>query len=458
MKNVELESGLLSAILSRPELFTELAERLHTDLFHAPFNRAVYEEMASLYQGRGEISRTKLLQYIQQNHPDQRDLFLENPYILPAETADIVSSLENHHNQRSLASTLNRALEVVRDENLSITGRNSQVQDLVFETTSQFADAGRVIFTSEDVAIECLKLLCDRQKGKVEERIRTGILSFDSYLSGGLRRKNLSVLAGGTSMGKTSFALNIVRNILETGEVPIYFISLEMSKEELVDRLLIQRSKVSADLYNRVNDDGRKALPERAENAIEVARNWIHDKRLLVTDNRGLNIREIKTLCRKARNIFRDEMGLIVIDYLSEIDMDYSQNRNMVKVFGDTVREIRELSKELDCHVLLLHQISREYQKRNNKRPIKSDLRDSGEIEEKADNVFFIHRPAYFQYQHCEEDEPLVQWDAEFIIAKQRGGKTGLIKFVWYPEIQFWQEGSSFYTEGEINYLGREDS
>ncbi|SDM19702.1 replicative DNA helicase [Halarsenatibacter silvermanii] len=455
MKNKELELGLMNSIIQRPAVLDDMAEGLHEELFTDRFARDLYNISIQDYNSEGKVSRSKIMMFVRDKYPARADELLSSVYAMPGEVEKMADELKNYYNQRILHKTYKESYKYVQDHDLGVNKRNSNVQDAIMAVTNQFLDEGKMIYNAEEVAISCLKNLHERQEGKTQERLRTGMKDLDGFLAGGFKRQNLSVLAGGTSMGKTAFALNVVRNILSATDHPVFFVSMEMAKEELMDRLLVQKAKVNADDYNAINEDNKNPLPDNMRESIEVARNWVHNKDFLITDQRGIEVRNIKTLCRQAHNKFENGLGFVVIDYLSEINLDDGGNKNTAKIFGDAVRELRNMSKELNCHVLLLHQISREYQKRQNNRPKKSDLRDSGEIEEKADVVMFVHRPAYFKFQQSEEDEPVVQKDAEIIVAKQRGGKVGSLKFVWYPEIQYFQSGVDFGINGEINYLSK---
>ena len=145
-------------------------------------------------------------------------------------------------------------------------------------------------------------------------------------------------------------------------------------------------------------------------------------------------------------------MKFIVIDYLTEINVS-SVGGRFDKGTAEAVRELRSLAAELDVHIMLLHQINRDFKGRSNKRPQLSDLRDSGEIEEKADSVFFVHRPQYYECNEKGIDEPKVQDDSELLISKQREGATGAINMIWYPEIVYFQDFHDKKVRGPVNYL-----
>ena len=253
-------------------------------------------------------------------------------------------------------------------------------------------------------------------------------------------------------MGKTALALRILNSTLETNEIPTLFVSLEMERVKLLDRLLIQKSKVAAnDFYNTKKND-KPPVTKKQKNAIEIARDWIHDKPLKIVDQRGLTIEDIKGVARRTNKLFNDKLDFIIIDYLTEIKVN-SKGGRWDKGMADAIRELRNLAAEIDCHIMLLHQLNRNFKNRGNKRPLLSDLRDTGEAEEKIDLGLLLHRPDYYTSREDGEKEPKVQDNAELNIAKQREGKTGPIYFTWYSEILYFQDAVDYKKNGEIYYL-----
>ncbi|MFW6145610.1 MAG: DnaB-like helicase N-terminal domain-containing protein, partial [bacterium] len=212
MKDLELEKGLLNLILQQPGIIDDIVEKLDIDLFTKKMHRDIFSRMMKLYNSTGEISKVKILRYGRDKYSMQgMEQLLSSDYILPMEVEVILQELQNYMNQRKLREAFVRAYKYVEDHEVSITERNAKVQDIIFESTAGIGREESLITNPEEVAIECLEKLIERQEGITVERIRTGMGPVDWILSGGLRRKNLSVLAGGTSMGKSAFALNLVR-------------------------------------------------------------------------------------------------------------------------------------------------------------------------------------------------------------------------------------------------------
>jgi len=448
----ELEKGFITSILSNPELFDDVAEKISIDSFNSDYCSKIFYKMQQDYFENGEIKKTEIMLYSNDKFGQNKtEEVLENSYHIPFELETIVSKLNELKDRRMIKDSLNKSYEILKNTDLNSDQFKSQVQDEVFKVTSQNLEK-TLIYDVEEVVMESFKRYHERQAGESNEKIRTGFRSLDSYTGGGLSKKHLSVLAGRPSMGKTSEGLCILSSILETSDIPCLVISLEMDRSKLMDRVIIQKAKVSSDDYYSTKSDEKNRVVKKQGEAIQTAINWIYDKDLKVTDRRGLNINDIKSIARKTNNLFDGKLGFIMIDYLTEINVK-SVGGRFDKGTAEAVRELRSLAAELDLHIMLLHQINRDFKNRANKRPQLSDLRDSGEIEEKADNVFFVHRPDYYEAREKGVDEELVQDDAEFIIAKQREGSTGVISMTWYSQITYFQDYLDKKVYGPINYL-----
>ncbi|MFW6121795.1 MAG: replicative DNA helicase [Petrotogales bacterium] len=448
----ELEQGFIQTVLGNPEVFDDVIDQINVSVFTLKMHKKIFDKMQNQYFDNGKISRVKIMQFANQNFSkDKVNQIFESSYMAPMEIPQIADQLNKYRFKRNVKRALNESYkQLVQDDDIDIDQVKAEVQDIIFSATSE--ELGKeLIYDVEDVVYESYDRFIERQEGKVEEKMRTGLRILDSFLSGGFSRKHLSILAGRPSMGKTAMALRILLSIMETSQVPSLFISLEMDRVKLIDRLLIQKSKVAADDFYL-----NEKVSERQNKAINWANDWLHEKPLKVTDKRGLTIEDIKSIFRKTDNLFDGELGFIVIDYLTEVKIQ-AKGRRFDKGTAEVIRDIRNLAGELDCHVLLLHQINRDFKNRKNKRPLLSDLRDTGEAEEKIDNALLLHRPAYYNSRQKGEDEPLIQTDAELNLAKQREGKTGVIDFVWYPEIIYFQQLVDYQKNGKINYLKKGD-
>jgi replicative DNA helicase len=447
LQDKELEKSFLSTILSEPDLLDNVMEKVSIEDFTAVEHADIFKRIAKEYFDKGKISRTRLMLKLSKEIGKKE---VENiiSFVAPFEIDDIVEQLNAYTEKRKIFKALIESNKVLENTDIDINKTKSQVEDKIFNVTSRNKSKEKLLYTAEEVAVESFEKMVKRLEGIKEDKIKTGYSSLDLFLNGGLTLKQLSVLAAVTSMGKTAFSLNLIRSIMESNPVPTLIFSLEMEKTLLFDRLLLQRAKVrKSDFYNKPTKQQR--------NAFEIARDWLYQKPLMITDERGFDIAQIKAISRKANNYFNNELKLIVVDYLSEIDINVKDNR-LDKAIGNAVRELRNLSGELNCHVILIHQLNREINNRSNPIPRLSDLRDSGEIEQKADIVAFIHRPAYIKRMKNGGEEPLVQKDTELIIAKHRNGKTGALRYVWYPEIQYFQSYIDQNVFGDIGYLKNE--
>ena len=452
--DLEMERGFINCILIRNETIEDIIDEISVNDFYFDVHRDLYKEIQDQYFKEGQISKVKIMQLLKKKFPKtDSDSFFSSDYLIPLEIRTIANELKHLSQKRMIKNSLKCCYETLMTEDLTVGEVKSKIQDYIFKATSDLKDS-KLIYDVKEVVDEAILRLKEREAGLRPEKIKTGIKSLDGMLNGGFSRKQLTILAGRPSMGKTAMALILTDSILEYKTMPTLYISLEMDRIKLLDRLLIQRSKVAADDFYNAKKGDKLPLNEQQKKSITIAHDQLLEKPLKIIDKRGMTIDEIKSVARKANILFDGELGFVVVDYLSEIKIDVKGAR-WDKGVADVIRELRNLAAELDCHILLLHQINREFRHRDNKRPMLSDLRDTGEAEEKIDNGLLLHRPGYYKSRQEGIDEPLMQDDVELNIAKQREGKTGSIYFNWYPEILYFQDNVDFENNGEIYYLKR---
>ena len=249
--------------------------------------------------------------------------------------------------------------------------------------------------------------------------LSTGISTLDRKING-LKPGNLMILAARPSMGKTALALNIALNAARRMEKAVAVASLEMSKAEVADRILSLESMV--ELSRLATGE----LTEEEWERIAEATVGLSCYPIFVSDDSMTTVADIKAKCRRVENL-----GLVVIDYLQLIQSsgaNTGRNENRQQVVSEMSRMLKLMAKDLNVPVLCLSQLSRANEKRDNKRPMLSDLRESGAIEQDADVVMFLYREGYYNE---EADEPNL---AECIVAKNRHGETGKVKLQWVPE------------------------
>lgn len=259
-----------------------------------------------------------------------------------------------------------------------------------------------------------------KSKGRITG-LATGFRDLD-YKTAGLHKSELILIAARPAMGKTAFELNIAEYVALHSRVTTAIFSLEMSKEQLVNRMLSMNSRVDAQ-----NIRSGTLQDEEWAKLMESARN-IGESALIIDDTPGITVSELRSKCRKLK--LEKNLGLIIIDYL-QLMSGSGRSESRQQEISEISRSLKALARELDCPVIALSQLSRAVEQRPDKRPLLSDLRESGAIEQDADIVMFIYRDEY--YNPGTTEEPGV---AEIIIGKQRSGPTGTVKLKWIGQNQ----------------------
>ena len=246
--------------------------------------------------------------------------------------------------------------------------------------------------------------------------IATGFYDLD-YKTAGLQRSDLILVAARPSMGKTAFVLNIAEFVALKSKIPTAIFSLEMSRTQLVNRILAMNSKVDSQTMRTgdLKDEDWAKLMESARLTGESP--------LMIDDTPGISIQELRSKCRKFK--LEKNLGLVIIDYL-QLMSGGKKSESRQQEISEISRSLKALAREINCPVIALSQLSRAVESRDDKRPMLSDLRESGAIEQDADVVMFIYRDEYYTKEKCEE--PGV---SEIIIGKQRNGPTGTVKLAW---------------------------
>ena len=267
--------------------------------------------------------------------------------------------------------------------------------------------------------------------------IPTGFTDLD-YKTAGLQNSDLILIAARPAMGKTAFALNIATNAAIRAGVPVAVFSLEMSKEQLANRLLASEALVDSNKVRtgKLEEDDWKKIAE----TIGI----ISESEMYIDDTPGIRISEIRARCRKLK--IEKNIGLVVVDYLQLIQG--SSNRkggSREQEIAEISRSLKILAKEINVPVIALSQLSRAAEKRDDKRPMLSDLRESGSIEQDADIVMFLYRDEYYN----KESEK--QGKAEVILAKHRAGSTGTVELGWMGNYTKFYNIDNRYDEAEMN-------
>jgi len=249
----------------------------------------------------------------------------------------------------------------------------------------------------------------------------TGFTDFDIKI-GGLRRGSLHILAARPAMGKTTFALNIARNVAIKQKKPVLFVSLEMTNEQLIEKLMAENAGIES---WKLQDAAQ--LSDREWNGLSLAANTLYESKLYLDDSHRSKASEIAVRLRRFKSLNPD-LALVIIDYIQIMQAESRAGKNYE--VGETSGILQGLAKELDIPILVLSQLSRDIERREDKRPILSDLRDSGSLEQDASTVMFLYRDDYY---HPEDYPPNNDpSETELIVAKNRFGPIGKLYFTFF--------------------------
>ena len=422
--NMQAEQSVLGAVLLKPETLTDLVEIIRPEMFYTRQNAQIYSEMLRLFTSDQTIDFVTLLDAVISDgvfpSADEAKVYLTGL----AETVPSISNVKAYA-QIVQEKYLVRQLMGVAKDILQDAGDEPDA-DLLLENAEQRIyeiRSGRDSSALTPLSSSMVETLTNLQKisGPDADKykgIPTGFRLLDTVLTG-LGRGDLIILAARPGMGKTAIALNICLNVAKTYEKTVAFFSLEMSREQLVMRLLSTESFVE----NQKLTTGH--LDEEDWGKLSIASSALSQTDIRVDDNPAITVAEINAKCRRL-----DNLGLVLIDYLQLMTAAApgKSGDNRVTVFSDISRALKIMAKELNVPVICLSQLSRANESRTDKRPMLSDLRESGAIEQDADSVMFLYRDEY--YNPNTQDKNI----AECIVAKNRHGETGTVKLQWRPQ------------------------
>ncbi|MEM9004534.1 MAG: replicative DNA helicase [Cyanobacteria bacterium P01_F01_bin.86] len=421
-QNVEAEESILGGILLDPEAIGRVMELLNPDAFYVSAHKTVYRAALDL-QGRG--LPTDLMTIT--NWLKDRDLLEKiGGQSRIAQLVDRTISAANIDQYATLVMEkfMRRRLIQIGSEisQLGFEAESALEQCLDVAEQKLFAITQdrpqQALTATADILIETFADIEQRAEGLVLPGIPCGFYDLDA-MTQGFQRSDLIIAAGRPSMGKTAFVLNIARNIAAIQKLPIAIFSLEMSKQQLVYRLL--SSEVSL-------ETSRLRTGRIAPNEWELlgqAINNLSEMPIFIDDTPNISVAEMRSKARRLQAEQGGALGLILIDYLQLME---GSSDNRVQELSKITRSLKGLARELNAPIISLSQLSRGVESRTNKRPMMSDLRESGSIEQDADLIMMLYREEYY-----DPDTP-DRGIAEIIITKHRNGPTGTVKLLFEPQ------------------------
>ncbi|MCV3216612.1 replicative DNA helicase [Plectonema radiosum NIES-515] len=418
-----LEERLLGGLLQQTPALVRGLSNLPADIFTSSLRKEVFNYLCSRSAEEKAIDSTIVASY------------LANRKLLEAEEAERllnnwVSCCSNPENSEAYAQVLHDLYLRRQIQQLPavITRLNRDNQRSVIELIDVIQAVVQIIANKSnttqlvhiaDILSQTFQNIEERYQGITLPGIPCGFYDLDA-MTIGFQRSDLIIVAGRPSMGKSSLCLGIAYNIANIYKLPVCFFSLEMSKEQVVERLL----SAEAGIQSRYLRSGRIS-PSQWE-PLSSAIGKLSDVPIYIDDRPNLNVSEIRSKARQVMLEHQGILGLIVIDYLQLLAGDNDENR--ARELAKITRSLKGLAKELNVPVIVLSQLNRSVESRTNKRPMMSDLKESGSIEEDADLVIMLYRDEYYT-----QDTP-ERGIAEVILAKHRNGPTGTIKLLFDPQ------------------------
>lgn len=420
--NLEAERALLGGLLQEPSKVEELADRLRPEAFFRPDHAALYELLVRMHRSQQAIDLITLPQRLEREGLAERCGGL--PYVLQLpDHAPSVANLDHYADVIAEHAGLRQLIRAAEELQRRAFGSVDSVSVLIERSIKELSEVGH---GGRSQAWGEISLLVDEEIRRMEDAaagiedgrsVYTGFVDLDEAL-GGLRGGQLIVLAARPGMGKTALALNMAQNASLSPELPgVAVFSLEMTRHELVSRMLTSLSQLNA---RRVREGD---LSEQEWGILVEASDDIRQTRIFIDDTPALSIGEVRARTRKLKAEC-PELSMVVVDYLQLMRGDDPRAPRIQQV-GEISQGLKALAKDVGVPVIALSQLNRGVESRQDKRPVLSDLRESGAIEQDADIILFIYRDDYYDKESPNPGE------AEVIIAKQRAGKTGTVKLVW---------------------------
>jgi len=423
-QNLDAEKSLLGAVLIDEETLADVSEHVTAKDFYDKRHATIYGGMIRLYERHRPVDLLTLTEELKKK--DELDLIGGSAYL-----TELTNYVPTAAHAEAYAEMV--ALKAVRRRLIKASGEISElgydedtdVQELLQKAEQELFSVSdqslkQDLTSIEQILTESFDRMEELHRNKGALRgVRTGWRDLDN-MTAGLQRSDLIILAARPAMGKTTLVTNLAYNVATVAKQPVLFFSLEMSKEQLVDRMLADASGVDA--WNirtgNLSDEDFSKLSEAMGEMAEAP--------IYLDDTPGLSVLEMRTKARRAAH--DAPLGVIIVDYLQLMQGSGKDNGNRVQEVSEISRGLKLIARELNVPVIALSQLSRSVENRSPQIPQLADLRESGSIEQDADIVMFIYREAYYNPETERENI------TDLIIAKHRNGPVGKVELYFHPE------------------------
>ena len=443
--SVEAEQGVLGSMLISPrDAIAEVVEKITADYFYVPAHQTIFNVLVDLWNvgaGIDLITYTQVLRDRNLLETVGGAAAVTNLYTFVPTAANVGYYLEIVRDKYILRSIIDAATESVRrayEEQDEVRNLLDEVEQRIF-AVGEDRFKGQILSMKDQVmeAIESIEKLYERKGGITG--ISTGFVEFDRMTSG-MHPSEMIVIAARPSMGKTALAMNIAEHVAINEKLPVGVFSLEMSSQQLVQRLLCSRARVN---LQKVRDG---FLGERDFPSLTAAASKLAEAKIFIDDSASLTILELRAKARRLKA--QQDLQLIIVDYLQLLRSTSrrAQDNRQLEI-SEISAGLKGLAKELKIPVIVVAQLNRQPEQRSGGKPRLSDLRESGSIEQDADLVGLLVRPE--MYEEDEEARQEKSGEAELIIAKQRNGPVGEIPLTFLKEFTRFEDRARNVSEPE---------
>lgn len=419
--DIEAEQAVIGSMLTDKTAVSDSIELLKEEDFYREDNKLIYLAMLNLYNKAEPIDLITVKSELEAMGKFEAiggfEYLAELPEKVPttANAQKYIKIVKEKSQLRQLISVANKIIELGFDTTEDVEDIMDEAERKIFDLSQGKNAKGYVAI--KDILVDSVTQLEELYRRKQHiTGVSTGFIDLD-YRTAGLHGSELILVAARPAMGKSAFALNIATNAALRSNTPVAIFSLEMSKEQMVNRILCSEAMVDS---NKVRTG---KLEDEDWSKIAEATGPISEAGIYIDDTPGLSIMEIRARARKLK--LEKNIGLIVIDYLQLVQGSSKKSSSREQEIAEISRSLKILAKELNVPVIALSQLSRAVEQRPDHRPLLSDLRESGSIEQDADIVMFLYRDDYYNE---DSDKKGI---AEVIIAKQRSGSTGTVDLGW---------------------------
>lgn len=422
--SIEAEQSVIGSMLMDKDAVIVALDMISSEDFYSRQYSILYETMLELFNEGKEMDLVVIQDRLREKNvaPELSSLDFIKEIITTVPTS---ANIKYYATIVKEKSTLRKLIKLNEDIANSCYVGSDSLEDILARTEKDIFEllqsrTAKDIRPIEDIAKNVLyRIEAASRTREVVTGIPTGFIDLD-YKTSGLQPSDLVLIAARPSMGKTAFVLNMVQHIAMKKELPCMIFSLEMSSEQLVQRMIAMETGIDSQKLRtgNLNDNDWDPL---IRGIVDVS-----DSKIIIDDTPGISVGELRSRCRKVK--LEKGLSIVIIDYLQLMTGSSKRSENRQQEISEISRSLKALAREIKAPVVALSQLSRACETRPDHRPMLSDLRESGAIEQDADIVMFLYRDDYY---HKDTEHPN---EAEVIIAKQRNGPIGTVNLMWKPE------------------------